>query len=62
MIRLDIELYCHTCDAFEAKTIKNEIFADNMKMCETIVTCKNKKLCNGIKRYLENERKHNDGC
>ena len=61
MIRLVIEPYCHTCDAFKACVKTNVIFADGDKVVDTVVTCENKGLCDGIKRYLENERKHYEG-
>lgn len=57
MIRIDVEGYCHNCLDFEAdvskplRDIKTNVWGD------TVVQCKYRKRCSGIKRYLETKVK-----
>lgn len=64
MIRLDIEKYCHECLDFTPDVIKpeREVTEDikgkrHISYTDTIVQCKYRKRCAGIKRFLEQKIK-----
>lgn len=51
MIRIDVEGYCHNCLDFEADVTKPGRNTDNT-WSDTVVQCKYRKRCSGIRRYL----------
>lgn len=59
MIELSVKEYCQECPDFDAKvTVKNDDVYQYgnetpIRICNTTVTCKHAKRCEGIKRYLE---------
>lgn len=57
MITLDVESYCHNCDAFDPKVTRIEF--QNFNMCETTsetrVSCKDSKKCANMYRHLKME-------
>lgn len=62
MIRLDIHEYCDACCDFDPDVTKptRSSFATALNkvtvvQTDTIVTCKNAKRCESIKRYLERQ-------
>ena len=61
MIVLNVEEYCHSCQDFTADVIApTKLYtADNNNyiLGDTIVKCKYRKRCAGIKRYLETQVK-----
>ena len=60
MIRLDVEEYCQSCLDFTADVIapnKSYLEDGEIILGDTIVLCKYRKRCAGIKRYLESKAK-----
>ena len=67
MIRVDVEDYCHACLDFTPDVIKPERYSastappDSTEVfvyyTDTVVQCKYRKRCAGIKRYLEQQTK-----
>lgn len=57
MITLDVESYCHDCDAFEPKTRTIEM--QNFDMCEshtdTIISCKDSRKCARMYEHAKRE-------
>lgn len=61
-IQLKLEPYCENCNRFEAETNKTSLYSDmEMTLCETTITCTNRKKCKEIYEYLkaESEDKEN---
>ena len=56
MIRIDVEGYCHGCLDFEADVTKPARITDDT-WSDTVIQCKYRKRCSGIKRYLETKVK-----
>lgn len=60
MIKLDVQPYCHNCQVFEAdvvnayKTINDD---GEWDLTDTVIRCRRRNLCSGIKKYLEREMK-----
>lgn len=54
MIKLDVEEYCHDCPAFE-------IFTLSSIRNDYIIRCKNKRVCDLIKKHLEKTTKTETG-
>ena len=54
MIKLDIQPYCEDCVNFEADVETNiyYVYFDEKQIVSS-VRCKNRKICENIKRYLE---------
>ena len=58
MIKIDVQSYCQDCQVFEAdvtnahKTINED---GEFELTDTIVQCKRRNLCAGIKKYLERQ-------
>lgn len=58
MIKIDVQSYCQDCQVFEAdvtnahKTINED---GEFDLTDTIVQCKRRNLCAGIKKYLERQ-------
>ena len=60
MIRLNVEEYCHQCLDFTPDVIPPTRSADESgehTQTDTIIQCKYRKRCAGIKRYLEQQTK-----
>jgi hypothetical protein len=61
MIRIDVEEYCHSCLDFSPDIIPpTRAFSVDGKeiiQTDTIIQCKYRKRCAGIKRYLEQQMK-----
>lgn len=61
MIKLDVEEYCHKCLDFSPEVTKPERVTDKdgkfVGYSDTIIQCKYRKRCSGIKRYLEHQIK-----
>lgn len=64
MIRLEVEDYCHECLDFTPDVIKpeREVSEDikgkhHVAYTDTIIQCKHKRRCAGIKRFLEQQAK-----
>lgn len=57
MVRIDVEGYCHSCLDFEADVTKPVRNPDNNTWSDTVIQCKYRKRCSGIKRYLEQHMK-----
>lgn len=64
MIRLDIEDYCQQCLDFNPDVLKPEREISktlngthSASYSDTIVRCKYRKRCDGIKRFLEQQAK-----
>ena len=60
MIVINVEEYCHSCLDFTAEVITPYMRCNSDGTCtrtDTIVQCKYKKRCAGIKRYLESQEK-----
>lgn len=60
MIRLNIEEYCHQCLDFTPDVIPPTRSADENGehiQTDTIIQCKYRKRCAGIKRFLEQQTK-----
>lgn len=60
MIRINVEEYCHQCLDFEADVTKpvRSVNDDGKHVqTDTIVQCKYRKRCNGIRRFLEQQVK-----
>lgn len=62
MIRLDIHEYCDACCDFDPDVTKptrssfaTELNKVTVVQTDTIITCKNAKRCESIKRYLERQ-------
>lgn len=52
MIRIDVEGYCHECLDFEADVTKPQRNLETNTWGDTVVQCKYRKRCSGIRRYL----------
>lgn len=52
MIRIDVEEYCHACLDFEPDVIKPLRNIETNTWSDTVVQCKYRKRCAGIRRYL----------
>ena len=65
MIRLEIEEYCHECLDFNPNVIPGHRepngYGSGYFMTDTIVECKNRNRCVGIKRYLERQTRKEFG-
>ena len=61
MIVLNVEEYCHSCQDFTADVIApTKLYASDSNeyvLGDTIVQCKYRKRCAGIKRYSETQVK-----
>jgi hypothetical protein len=59
MIRVDVEEYCHECLDFNPDVSKAErvTLGDEMSYTDTIIRCKYRKRCCGIRRFLEHQMK-----
>lgn len=60
MIRVDVEDYCQTCMDFTPEVNKPEKLycgAGEFTLGDTIIKCKYRKRCAGIKRFLEQQAK-----
>lgn len=60
MIKLDVEEYCQECLDFCPDVIKPErviALGTDAHYTDTIIQCKYRKRCAGIKRFLENQAK-----
>ena len=61
MIVINVEEYCHSCQDFTADVIAPAKLyisdSNNYILGDTIVQCKYRKRCAGIKRYLETQVK-----
>ena len=58
MIRVDVEEYCQSCLDFTPDVIKPIRTTDGEStLTDTIIQCKYRKRCAGIKRYLEQQAK-----
>ena len=56
-IKLELDPFCEECNRFEAETNKTAIYSDSeMTLCETTVTCINRKKCKEIYEYLVKSR------
>ena len=55
MIRIDVEGYCHNCLDFESDVTKPVRNIDDNTWSDTVIQCKYRKRCSGIKRYLEHQ-------
>ena len=53
MIRIDVEGYCQACLDFEPDVVKPVRNLDTNTWSDTVVQCKYRKRCAGIRRYLE---------
>lgn len=58
MIKLDVENYCHDCDAFEPTTIEKQEDAITGYITHTFVVCKERRRCANMMRYLERKLKN----
>ena len=55
-IQLKLDPYCEDCNRFEAETNKTALYCElEMTLCETIITCMNRKKCKEIYEYLKSE-------
>ena len=55
-IQLKLDPYCGDCDRFEAETNKTALYSNSeMTLCETTITCRNRKKCKEIYEYLKAE-------
>lgn len=64
MIELNVKEYCHDCLSFEADVEPPQrLFGDNgcMFQTNTLVSCKYRRRCESIKRYLERACENGDG-
>lgn len=58
MIKIDVQPYCHDCPVFEAdvanahRTINDD---GEWDLTDTIIRCRRRNLCAGIKKYLERQ-------
>ena len=60
MIKLDVESYCHKCDAFDPVTDSISYQALGVEQDhDTFVRCSNAKRCRHLVRYLERKLKSN---
>lgn len=60
MIRIEVEDYCHSCLDFDSDVTppKRAVgLVGESILTDTIVKCKYRKRCAGIKRYLEQQAK-----
>lgn len=61
MIRIDVEDYCQSCLDFLPDVVSpSKIWSDDGEefiLGDTLVKCKYRKRCAGIKRYLEQQTK-----
>lgn len=61
MIRVDVEGYCQQCLDFTPDVIEPKrefsIEVGEVVLTDTIIKCKYRKRCAGIKRYLEQQMK-----
>ena len=61
MIRLEVEEYCHQCLDFHPDVIEPtraySLDDEKNSHTDTIIMCKYRKRCAGIKRYLEQQSK-----
>ena len=60
MIRVDVEDYCQQCLDFNPDVTKPEKLYSgdgDITLGDTVIQCKYRKRCAGIKRYLENQSK-----
>lgn len=61
MIRVEVEGYCQQCMDFVPDVTAPERIWDKQKLemtqTDTIIQCKHKRRCAGIKRYLEQQAK-----
>ena len=63
MIKSDVQPYCQDCQVFEAdvtnahKTINED---GEFDLTDTIVQCRRRNLCAGIKKYLERQAQKGD--
>lgn len=60
MIKLDVEGYCHECLDFcpdVVKPVRVIASGTDAYYTDTIIQCKYRKRCAGIKRFLENQAK-----
>lgn len=61
MIKLDIQPYCDQCVMFDAdvekpaRTYGCDGVRETVIQTDTVVRCSRRKLCEGLKRYLEKE-------
>ena len=58
MIKLDIDDYCHDCDAFKPTTIEKQESTLNGYITHTVVVCKERRRCANMMRYLERKLKY----
>ena len=55
-IQLKLDSYCEDCDRFEAETNKTALYCNSERtLCETTITCRNRKKCKEIYEYLKGE-------
>ena len=61
MIKLDVEGYCQQCLDFSPEVTRPERVTDVtgkfIGYSDTVIQCKYRKRCSGIKRYLEHQIK-----
>lgn len=60
MIRVDVEDYCQSCLDFTPEVNKPEKLCNGsgeIIIGDTVIQCKYRKRCAGIKRYLEQQAK-----
>lgn len=59
MIRVDVEDYCQNCLDFNPDVSKAErvTLGDEASYTDTIIRCKYRKRCCGIRRFLEHQMK-----
>ena len=62
-ILLKVESYCDNCDLFEPRTEKMAIttITDEVKVCNTVVTCINKTRCENIYKRIKAEGGSDEG-
>lgn len=67
MIKVEVESYCHNgCRAFEADVeeptalYSNDSYFTDTVTKDTIIRCRNRKLCKQLVRYLERSNDHAD--
>ena len=61
MIRVDVEGYCQQCLDFDPDVTRPERYSsvgsDQFMFSDTVIQCKHRKRCAGIKRFLEQQTK-----
>lgn len=60
MIKLEVEDYCHSCEAFKPIAEEESIYPVNVMIPDTYVRCVYRKRCANMVRYLERKMKNNE--